>query len=220
MCGGNTVDQWQHLTYQSRYLNDQLRHDADLPQYITYPQMHLIHSFRNASQDMAIWSMLLISCISTIESCTEPVYNRLHQAAGDIYGSFSIFYGPETAEQLINLLTHHIVSLKNLTEAILAGDQGRADELHRQWYQNAGDTAAFLAGLNSYWIEEQWYSLFQRYLNMMYQQLLSIATGDFEKGVDIFDRTRYHTILMSDYLSDGIMKSLTIDPFQPAKPAI
>ena len=117
-------------------------------------------------------------------------------------------------------MTHHIVSLKDLTEAILAKDEIRADGLHQQLYQNAGDTAAFLAGINTYWVEEQWYSMFQRYLNMMYQQLLSITTGDFEKGVDIFDRTRYHTILMSDYLSDGIMKSLTIDPFQPAKPAV
>ncbi|WP_419822403.1 hypothetical protein [Anoxybacterium hadale] len=188
-------------------------------QYLTYSQMHLIHSFRSATQDLAIWSLLLINCIARIESCTEPVYNRLHETAGDIYSSFSIFYGPKTAEQLINLLTGHIVSLKSLTEAILAGDQEKANELYFQLHQNAGDTASFLAALNPYWVKEQWYTLFERYLGMMYQQLLSVATGDFAKGVDIFDRTRYHTILMSDYLTDGIMQSLTIDPFQPAKAA-
>ena len=185
-------------------------------QYLTYQQMHLIHSFRSASQDMAIWSLLLISCITRHQNCTEPVYSRLHESAANIYNSFSIFYGPETAERLINLLTRHIVTLKNLAEAVLNSDQPRADDLHQQWFQNARDTAGFLGAINIYWAEEQWYSLFHRYLTMVYQQLIAVVTGNFERGVDIFDRTRYQTILISDYLSEGIINSLAFNPFQPA----
>ena len=203
MCsGGNKVDPLQNLTYQ---------------------QMNLINTFRRITHDMALWSGILINCISRNDGCTESVYQRLYKTVGDMYETLSMFYGPKTAENFVKLITRHAILLKDLTEAIQANDQHRADEIYQEWHQNAHDMAAFLSGINPYWSESQWNELLDSYLRMMYQQIIMVLTKDYAKGVDIFDRSLYHSMLIADYFSEGIMKSLQNDgsklpPQLPSQP--
>lgn len=190
--------------------------DHEPSQYLTYEQMNLINDFRLHVLELALWSRILASAMKFQTDSVDEIYERLLRVPADLYDNMASFYGKETAEHFLTLLTQHIIIYRDLIEALLAGDNSTADESLRGWYQNADDIATFLASINLYWERGQWQNLLYQYLQMLGTEVLAIITGDYKREIEIFDRVVYHTTLLADYLSRGIMYNLATMPPIPS----
>ena len=180
----------------------------DGSRYITYEQMNLINEFRLHSLEYAMWSRALANALKFQTESIEAVYERLLREPADIYRTARNFYGPEISEQYLNYLTQQVINFRNLTEALINNDHLKADESWRNWNRTAEQIAEFLARINPYWERAQWVQLLQEYHLMVYYEILAILSGDYGRGIDIFDRVVDHTIIMADYMSRGLMMNL------------
>lgn len=186
--------------------------------YVTYEQMNLINSFRFFMLDMAIYSRFVASCMLLYKGCFDVVFARLLQVPYDSYQQMSAYLGRERADKYYNLINQHIIIMVELIQALQAGDQKEADVLLAKWYRNAEESAAYLASINPYWTEEQWRSLFYKYVQLLLNQILTTQTNNFQETVAVFDELRYHSILIGDTLATGIMQLLNIQPPQVVVP--
>lgn len=186
--------------------------------YLTYEQMNLINSFRFFMLDMAIYSRFVASCIILYNDCSDVVFARLLQVPYDSYQQMSAYMGRERADKYYNLINQHIIIMVELIHALQAGNRQEADTLLAKWYRNAEESAAYLPSINPYWTEEQWRSLFYKYVQLLLNQILTTQTKNFQETVAVFDELRYHSILIGDALAKGIMDLLMIQTPQVAPP--
>lgn len=132
----------------------------DTNRYLTYEQMHLINSFRFFMLDMAIYSRFIASCIIIYKDCFDVVFARLLQVPYDSFQQMSTYLGRQEAERYYNLINQHLIIMVELLRAMETGNQQETDALLKKWYQNAEESANYLASINPYWTKEQWHNLF------------------------------------------------------------
>ncbi len=175
--------------------------------------MNLINEFRLHSLEYAMWSRELVHALKFQTESIEAIYERLHHEPVDMYETARSFYGPELSEQYLNYFTQQVITLRNLTEALIHNNYQAADQYWRDWNNTGVQIAEFLTQINPYWERAQWQQLLQEYHFMMYQEILAILSGDYRRGIDIFDRIVDHMIMMADYMSHGLMLNLaTLSP--------
>lgn len=170
--------------------------------------MNLINEFRLHSLEYAMWSRALIYALKFQTDSIDAVYERLHHEPVEIYETARNFYGPQLSEQYLNYLTRQLITFRNLAEALVNNDYQAADRYWRDWNNTGEQIAEFLARTNPYWEKAQWQQLLQEYHLLMYYEILAILSGDYKRGVDIFDRIVDHMIIMADYMSRGLMLNL------------
>ncbi|MDD2504439.1 MAG: hypothetical protein PHG58_11445 [Clostridia bacterium] len=105
----------------------------------------------------------------------------------------------------------YITGVKNLIDAIISGDQKKADESIRQLYEIADQNAKFLAELSPYWDEEKWRDLFYILNRDLVAEVIAIQTGDYNKALDIFERSMEEALKRADYYAEGVIHLLPED---------
>jgi len=125
-----------------------------------------------------------------------------------MYETARNFYGPQLSEQYLNYYTQQVINFRNLTEALIHNDYQTADRYWLDWNNTGEQIAEFLARINPYWEKGQWQQMFQEFHFMMYYKILAIISGDYRRGIEIFDRIVDHSIQMADYMSRGLMLNL------------
>lgn len=178
------------------------------PPYLTYEQMNLINQFRYLTTELAIWTRELVEDLKFNTGGVDEIYAKLHAVPVDIYEAMTTFYGAAAAEEFLNYLRQHVILVRSMTEALLANDTRTANELMRRWYFNADQTANFFAGLSPYWSTQQWRYLLYQYIQLIYAEILAFIQGNYQQSIQIFDRTLYHSTLLADYASKGLIQNL------------
>jgi len=74
-------------------------------------------------------------------------------------------------------------------------------------YQSADSLARFFAQINIYWDEGQWKNLLYQYVRMKIEEIVAIASNDFQKEVEVYDRVEDLTAIMGNYMARGIIAS-------------
>jgi hypothetical protein len=74
--------------------------------------------------------------------------------AKQIANTFTPFYGETRSEKLYTLLAAHYASVKEYSEATIAGDQRRQDAALVLLASNADDIAVFFNGVNPHYLEK------------------------------------------------------------------
>lgn len=189
---------------------------ADQQRYLTYEQMNLINEFRYQTFLLGLWGRALIISIRYDLPNADATYRRLLEVPTAIYENLSTFYGMEQAERYINLLTQYLINFRDLIIAMKAGDSTGAGAAWQRWNQNVEDISSFFAQLNPYWDREQWRSLLYQYNQLIYQHILSILTDEYDQEILINDRILYHTALIADYQSRGLLHNLA--PLREVEP--
>jgi len=177
------------------------------PNYcITYGQLNLIKDTRTILIHLVSWMRQYFQSIIMSMPNLEAVRSRLYNVPLEIYHTFLPFFGSIAAERFLNLLTIQITILGSLAEAIKNGDQEAVNTNTVSLYENANELAEFLAQINPYWNQSQWQTLINQFLRLSIDQMVAIASGNYDRDIEIYDRLERHTYIIADYVSSGIIQ--------------
>lgn len=176
------------------------------PNFAESDQLALISNLRQFWIQLAIWTRsLIVSTAGNLGDVTllTDRLTYLPEAFSKVLGQY---FEPQEANQFAELLEEHISSV----EAVIAADKNNNNQTVNQetenLYRNADRMAAYLAGINSYWTQDQWKELLYDYIEMLLADLVARLTGDYAKEIDIFDDMQTQAIKIADYMAQGMMQ--------------
>ena len=173
-------------------------------------RMNLNNTFRKLWEEHVMWTRsFIISTASNLDDL-QYVTKRLLRNPVDFANELRKFYGNEKADKFQNLFTRHLLIAANLVNAAKAGNTQAADEARKEWYENADDIAAFLAGINPYWSVQEWKSLLYDHLKMTENEAAERLKGDYADDIALYDQIEDEALRMADYMASGIMKQFRI----------
>jgi hypothetical protein len=132
--------------------------------------------------------------------------NRLMKNQEDIGNAIAGYYGPAAGQQLTSLLKQHISIAVDLIEAAKKGDKAAQQQADARWQQNAVDIATFLSKANPNWPKETLVEMMKMHLATTTTEVVARLTHDWNGDVRAFEAVYDHILMMSDALSDGIVK--------------
>ena len=172
---------------------------------ITQAEFNLSNNIRLLWEQHITWTRLtIISMVFNLPD-VELVTQRLLRNPVDFGDALVPFYGAQAAARFSALLRDHLVIAADLVNAAKAGDNNAAAETERIWYENARDIAVFLAGINPYWSRQEWEEMLFEHLALVKNEAVYMLTGDFQKGIDLYEDMERNAMRMADVMTDGIV---------------
>lgn len=168
--------------------------------------INLIKDFRYLMSQMAYLTKAYFTAVFSGYGNADAIANRLYDLPNSFKVKAELVFGKQLSEEFLNLMSLHIVYLQSLAHALMSGDQTTANYTTKQLYGNAEDMAAQYGKVNPFWNEKQWKTLLYNYTGMLIQYAVALASKDFEKDLDIFDRMLLSALLIGDYQADGFMQ--------------
>jgi len=175
---------------------------------ISFSQVNVVNEMRYLWLQMVIWSRAYITNSVARQEAVPVFYERLYSIPQGFYNYMNTFFGQAIAEQLINLLSQHIIIFTDLINALYVGNQQAANTSQSAWYGNSNSLATFLVQINDTWNYNQWLDLLNRYLEMFLDEAIAVMSSDHRSEIAIYDRLQYQSLLIADYLSRGIIYDL------------
>lgn len=90
-------------------------------------------------------------------------------------------------------------------EGFLSNNRQLIDQSLRDWYNDAGVLAEFLAGMNVHWDATQWRSFLNQYIQVETEMIASVAAQDYVREIRIFDRMIDLASMMGSYMARGLI---------------
>lgn len=178
--------------------------------YLPYGQMNLIINFRTLWLNLSMWTRsFLLSSTSGLPNM-KAVSDRLYQVPVQLGSILQLIFGQQAAERFINLLSTHIIQMQAAITAQKNGDNQALSNSVDLLYQNANEIAVFLSEINPFWAQAQWENLLYTYISMTFEQSTAMFSGNYSRDIQIFDRIQYQTLLIGDYMANGIIQYLAI----------
>jgi glutamate synthase domain-containing protein 3 len=170
--------------------------------------------------DHAIWTRDYVVAALAGAPDAEAGANRLLRNQEDIGNAVVPLYGEEAGKGLTDLLKQHIMIAVDLVDAAMKGDNARFKREDKKWDRNAEAIAAFLAGANPYWPQDDVQDLLAQHLALTKKEVVARLEQDWEGDIAAFDDIMTEILTLADALSEGIVKQFP-DQFggQPAQPA-
>jgi hypothetical protein len=147
----------------------------------------------------------IISAIAALQDA-QATATRLLKNQEDIGNAIIPFYGKEAGNKLTELLQEHIKIAVELVAAAKTGDQQKFGEADKRWTENANQIAAFLSGANPNWPKKDVTDLLSLHLKITKEEAVARLTGKWEEDIQKFDEIYTEIMVLSDALSDGIVK--------------
>ena len=162
-------------------------------------------AMRDLWVDHVAWTRLfIVSAVAGLPD-TEATAGRLLQNQDDIGDAVATFYGEEAGAALAALLRDHILIAGDLVAAAKAGDDDAVTTASSDWYANADEISAFLAGANPAWPEDTLREMMRGHLDQTLAEATAQLTGDYAASVAEYDHIVTHILEMADVLSAGII---------------
>ena len=178
--------------------------------YISYGQMNLLINFRNLWLDLATWTRNYIARVMSGWGGVGEVGERLYEIPVDFYNRLQLIFGEQQSQGFLDLLSQHIILMMTIADSLKKNDTQGVNTGVSQLYQNAIQIASFLERLNPFWNGIQWKSLFDNYINMTLEEMVALASNNFARDIDIYDRIAYHTVFLADFMTNGIIQYASI----------
>jgi hypothetical protein len=131
---------------------------------------------------------------------------RLMKNQEDIGAAVGGIYGAPAGAGLTKLLKEHITIAVDLVKAAKAGDKAGQTAADAKWQANAVDIADFLSKANPNWPKATLVDLMKTHLSTTTAEVTARLTKNWDADVKAFDEVYRHILMMSDALSDGIIK--------------
>ena len=111
----------------------------------------------------------------------------------DEYGAMlRRIFGEQITERFLDLLYTHIGLTTSLITAQIERNTDVASEVTRLLYENAEETASFLASINPFWDESILMNRLNSYVQSTIEQSTTFLTGEYDRNIDIFARILTH----------------------------
>lgn len=184
--------------------------EPPIASYIPYGQMNLIINYRTLWLNLCMWTRSYLLSIASGMPNTKAVSDRMYQVPLQIGSILQLVFGQQSAERFINLLSMHVVQMQAAIDAQKSGNNQALTSAVNLLYQNAGEIASFLSQINPFWAEAQWENLLYTYISMTFEQSTAMLSGNHVRDIQVFDRIQYQTLLIGDYMADGIIQYLAV----------
>jgi hypothetical protein len=146
----------------------------------------------------------IVDSADDLDSLNETT-NRLLENQEDIGDAIKPFYGDDAGNQLTDLLKEHILIAADLVNAAKEGNDTGVQEANATWFQNADDIAAFLAGANPNWDEDEMKDMLHEHLAVTTEEAVARLQGNYTADIEAFDKVHEQAMDMADGLSSGII---------------
>jgi len=163
-------------------------------------------SMRKLWTDHTVWTRDYIIAAVDDKPDAMAAANRLMKNQEDIGRAIAAYYGPAAGQQLTTLLKDHISIAVDLIKAAKAGNKTAQQQADDRWQRNAVDIATFLSKANPNWPKDTLADMMKKHLSTTTAEVVARLTHDWEGDVRAYDAVYDHILMMSDALSDGIVK--------------
>jgi hypothetical protein len=182
------------------------RADAQRPSGPTTAAADLKNDMRKLWTDHVVWTRDYIIAATTRQPDATAALNRLMKNQEDIGNAVAKYYGAAAGQQLTKLLKDHIAIAGDIVKAAMAGDKAGQQAADKRWHENAGQIADFLSKANPHWPRATLVDLMNMHLSTTATELTARLNKDWDGDVKAFDAVYGHILMMSDALTDGIVK--------------
>jgi hypothetical protein len=149
---------------------------------------------------LALFSQRQVANLVNVPQCW-----RCYEQAVDRLGVGKI-YGAAAGQQLTTLLKEHISIAVDLVKAAKAGDKAGQQAADAKWQQNGTAIADFLSKANPHLPRATLVELMKGHLLTTTTEVVARLNKKWDDDVRAFDEVYRHILMMSDALSDGIVK--------------
>jgi len=170
------------------------------------PAAELRTAMRKLWTDHVVWTRDYIVAAVDDKPDAMAAANRLMRNQEDIGKAVAQYYGSAAGQQLTSLLKDHIAIAVDLIKAAKAGDTTAQQQADTRWQQNAMDIATFLSKANPNWPKNTLADMMKMHLSTTTNEVVARLKHDWEGDARAFDAVYDHILMMSDALSDGIVK--------------
>ena len=166
----------------------------------------LKRDMRKLWTDHVVWTRVYVMDAIADQPDAGAAANRLMKNQEDIGAAVAKFYGAPAGQQMTTLLKEHISIAVDLIKAAKAGDKTGQKAADDRWQQNAEQIATFLSGANPNLPKATVLDLMKTHLKTTTDEVVARLTKKWDDDVQAFDRVYDHILMMSDAISDGIVK--------------
>jgi hypothetical protein len=166
----------------------------------------LKQDMRKLWTDHVVWTRAYIVAAVADQPDAPAAATRLMKNQEDIGNAVGKIYGAAAGQQLTTLLKEHISIAVDLIKAAKAGDKAGQQAADAKWQQNGVAIADFLAKANPHWPRATLVDLMKMHLSTTTAEVVARLNKKWDEDVRAFDEVYRHILMMSDALSDGIVK--------------
>ena len=170
------------------------------------PAAALRRDMRKLWTDHVVWTREYIIAATLKQPEATAALNRLMKNQDDIGNAVATYYGDGAGHQLTMLLKDHIAIAGDIVKAAMNGDKTAQNAADGQWHQNAMQIADFLSKANPNWPRAALLDMMNEHLSTTTTELVARLNKDWDADVKAFDAVVDHILMMSDALTDGIVK--------------
>ena len=155
------------------------------------------------SQHVYWTGMFIISTVAGLDDLNE-VTDRLLRNPNDFARLFSPVFGSNAAAKFDELLTEHLKIGGDLVNAAKNHETKKANELRKQWYENADEIACSLQSQSNCWQACKWKSMLYSHLEMTEKEAGLRIGGNYASDIKLFYEIEAQALKMADYMLCGI----------------
>lgn len=166
----------------------------------------LKQDMRKLWTDHVVWTRAYIVSAVADQPDAQAAAGRLMKNQEDIGNAVGKIYGAAAGQQLTTLLKEHISIAVDLVKAAKAGDKAAQQSADAKWQQNGVAIADFLSKANPHWPRATLVDLMKGHLSTTTAEVVARLNKRWDDDVRAYDEVYRHILMMSDALSDGIVK--------------
>lgn len=173
---------------------------------ISKKQLDLYQAMRKLWTDHVVWTRsYIVAAVAGTEDAGAAAA-RLLQNQVDIGKAVAGYYGMAAGDQLVGLLKEHIMIAVDLIAAAKVDDKTKFADANTRWTKNGEEIADFLAGANPNWPKEALRDMMEKHLATTTDEVVARLGNKYEDDVKAYDTVYDHILMMSDALTEGIIK--------------
>lgn len=174
---------------------------------ITKSELELRDAMDRLWIDHVSWTRNVILNIMDGLAGTDDALKRLLKNQEEIGNAIKTYYGNDAGTKLTSLLKTHITQAGELLKAAKSDDQDKFKKINEDWKKNADSIAVFLSKANSAnWPESDMKKMMQDHLSLTIDEATARLKKDYSGDVKAYDKVVDEILMMSDMLSEGIVK--------------
>ncbi|MBZ5557118.1 MAG: glycosyltransferase [Acidobacteriia bacterium] len=156
--------------------------------------------------DHVIWTRDYIVAAVGDQPDAQAAAGRLMKNQEDIGAAVAGYYGKAAGDKLTALLKEHIAIAVDIIKFAKAGDSASQQQASAKWQRNGEDIADFLSKANPNWPRAVLVQMMNTHLSTTTDEVVARLTKNWDADTRAFDAVYAHILMMSDALSDGIVK--------------
>ncbi len=174
--------------------------------FATKPAIELKSNMTKLWEDHITWTRNVIFCVVDGLPGTKQAEKRLLQNQVEFGKLFTQYYGKDAGKFFTELLYDHINLATEVIKASKSGNTILLDEANKKWYANGREIAVFFNRINYNWKPAEMQTMMNDHLNLTYDEAIQRIKKDYDADVDAYEKLHREILMMSDMLSDGIIK--------------